>query len=124
MDTSRCEYDRSSRPIEFWAALLVTTEHPESFSELDLEAAISLALGSITDETSPRTLCLALYVVGKSVLLLRCRYPAWREWVAHFAILAGERAADLGDQTLRARSDALFVDLIRATKLRPDSGEG
>lgn len=116
MNWPEVQYDRSRRPLEFWAALISATTHPQSLNELDIEAAISLALQSISEEASAATKALALCVVGKGVMLLRDKYPDWSEWAAHFAIRASEWAIDAGEQHLQVRSESLFEEFVRLNR--------
>lgn len=112
MTPDTVQYDRTRRPLELWSAMLAVTRHPLTFSEDDLEAALSLAMRCCKEGQSPTTTANAMYVIGRSLLFLRREYPDWSEWVAHAAVLAGEWALASGDETCQARSEALFTDYV------------
>lgn len=112
-------YDRSQRPLEFWTAILASVGHPSSFTEDELESALSLAVQYADEGASAATKSLYLYILGKVILLLREHYPSWDEWVAHAAVLGGEWAHISGQRRLVARSDSLFLEYI--TALREDA---
>lgn len=106
------------RELEFWAAALAVTPHVATFDEIDLEHALSIGLDYSSQTMPAHAKCLAQYVIGRAVLLLRDSYPEWREWVAHAAVLAGAWAEETEDQALHDRCEALFTDyisLIRAS---------
>lgn len=109
-------YDRSTRPLELWAAALASTRHPSTFTEDDLEAAIRIALEHCYEQATARVKCLAHYVLGRAILCLRDHYPDWREWVAHAAILASDWALESKDQLLIHRGEALFEEYVRLIK--------
>ena len=109
-------YDRSKRPLEFWAAVLSATRHSHALSEYDLEATMGIAMGYLHESSSPAEKSLSLYVLGRAILLMREHYPDWSEWVACAAILSGEWAYDAGDAVQMLRSEALFAEYIRLQK--------
>jgi hypothetical protein len=110
------QYDRSRRPLEFWSAMLAMNRHPAQFSEDDLEAALSLALECCQEGASPATKALALYVVGRCLMLLRYGYPNWSEWLAHATVVAADWAWASGEPTYQKRSEALFSDYVNLLK--------
>jgi hypothetical protein len=106
------KYDRSYRSLELWAAALAALRHPSTFSEDDLEAALTLALRYIHEGVRPDAQCHAMYVIGRCLMLLRDQYPDWREWVGHAAVLASDGALVSGDITCQERTESLFVDYV------------
>lgn len=106
-------YDRSLRPLQFWAAILSATRRTEAFAEYDLEAILTKAIECLDESATPVAKSLCLYVLGKVILLTREYYPDWSQWVACAAILSGEWAHDAGDALLIQRSESLFAEYAR-----------
>lgn len=115
---SDVHYDRTWRPLEFWAAALSASRGLHALGEYDLEAVIGRALGYLTEAASPPVKAMSLYVLGKSFLLLRDHYPEWSEWVAWLALLSGEWAHLTGDEVHVHRSEALFTEYIQLLRDR------
>lgn len=111
-------YDRSRRPLEFWAAALSASRGLHALGEHDLEAVIGRAMGYLNESASPTVKSMSLYVLGKSFILLREHYPEWPEWVAWTAILSGEWAQVTGNEVLVLRSEALFTEYIELIRGR------
>lgn len=111
-------YDRSCRPLEFWAAALSASRGLHALGEDDLEAVIGQALGYLHESASPSVKAMSLYVLGKSFLLLREHYPEWSECVAWSAMLAGEWALVTGNAVLVLRSEALYSEYIQLLRDR------